>query len=352
MPKTVNPDPAWTDTLSVPVPHETMDADDVAVPDTRLLANDKWLKKHFGDRLDALERAVWPTGLNVTLTAAETDTAQHVWRFDYAVSTSRGSVTSARLDYGDGTAPLIIGTPGTPGQVLHDYPDTGGSYTATLTATNSEGMTQTAQRVITVADPTPDPDPDPAPEPEPQTYSSVMVYSEALDFPDGSTTPMTAGQTGGRVRAIYPRFEAPAGELAWTNEGSQALPRAITAKSYETSDGSGGEVHYFRDTDACMLDISPAGAGGSAVQVQLQFSSPPVGHSVYLEYGGTGAPLDGAGEFAWTDSQVLTMPITASVAFELDSALLTRGESKLLITVSNQGEAEPAPVLSSVTVTA
>ncbi|MFC6592428.1 PKD domain-containing protein [Deinococcus lacus] len=153
MPKTVNPNPAWTDTLDVPVPHETMDADDVAVPDTRLLANDKWLRKEFGARLDALERAVWPTSLNVGLTATETDAARHVWRFDYALSTNRGTVTAARLNFGDGSQEVTLSNPGAPGSLTHDYPDTGGTYTATLTATTSEGVTQAAQRRVTVAAP-------------------------------------------------------------------------------------------------------------------------------------------------------------------------------------------------------
>lgn len=180
MPKTVNPDPDWTDTLEMPLPHETMDSADVAVPDTRLLANDKWLKKEFGARLDALERAVWPTSIQAELTASETDPATHIWRFEYSLSTNRGSISTATLDFGDGSPVVTLSNPGTPGFVTHDYPDAGASYTAVLSVQTSEGASQRVERVVAVrgvTEPTPT---EPAPT-EPTLAVGRILANKAPD---------------------------------------------------------------------------------------------------------------------------------------------------------------------------
>lgn len=340
MPKTVNPDPDWTDTLEVPLPHETMDSGDVAVPDTRLLANDKWLKKEFGARLDALERAMWPTTIQAELTASETDSSAHIWRFEYSLSTNRGTIASATLDFGDGRPVVTLSNPGTPGFVTHDYPDVDASYTAVLNVETSEGASQRVEQVVVIGNAI-----SPA---EPQPYVSVNVYSESIDFPEDSPIPHTTGQTGGRARSIYPNVSGVNGDASWVDEGSQPLPRAIKARFYDITTTEG--YHNFRDTNAFLLDISGTGGAESAVEVQATFGTAPSGSTLYLEYGGNGAAIDQYGEFAWTDSVVLEMPITANVALSLDPVLLARGQSRLIFTVSNQGEADTLPVLDSVNI--
>lgn len=339
MPKTVNPDPNWTDTLEVPLPHETMDSGDVAVPDTRLLANDKWLKKEFGARLDALERAVWPTTIRAELTASETDPANHIWRFEYSLSTNRGTIASATLDFGDGSPVVTLSNPAQPGFVTHDYPDAGATYTAVLSVQTSEtaAAARVAQVVVmgSAAGPAPT-DPNPT-APTTVEASNLTLYNLAgqTSSSTGDNSGIYTPEPGYRLRELHTGYAgtnyysyAP---HTWTS-AAQPLPGAIYCE-YEIYREDDRPTEYSWDTAALGATLTPStGSGTATVTVRLQASGQT--GELYLEYGGNGNGFAG-GEMQWTDSQVLKQAVAAdTVQFTVDRAALARGNNMLFLSTN------------------
>lgn len=336
MPKTVNPDPEWTDTLEMPLPHETMDSADVAVPDTRLLANDKWLKKEFGARLDALERALWPTTIRAELTASETDSSAHIWRFEYSLSTNRGTITSATLDFGDGSPVVTLNNPGMPGFVTHDYPDVNASYTAVLNVQTSDGASQRVEHAVNIGAAAPGTN-------DPATITSVALYTlkgqTARSQPDNSD--LYTPDPGYRLRELHTGYAGPNyysyAPHDWSVAAAQSLPQAIHcyASVYRDPDGA-ADTQYDWDTVAASATIQPSSAG--PVRVTISLMSFPDPSTLWLEYGGNGPGFAGT-EMLWTDSQVLSaQPQGPTVQFELDRDLLLRGEGMIFLS-SSRGNA-------------
>lgn len=160
--------------------------------------------------------------------------------FDASGSTpGDAALTSWTWDFGDGTT-------GTGSKTAHDYAKAG-TYTVKLTVQDADGLTGTASRTVTVAEPAPEPQP--APEPEP----GVLV-DDAFD------------RTGSG-------FGSPGEGMAWSPWGSKA--------TLSTADGA-GSIAWSAAGASASARLTGLSALDSDVRTAVRFADAPTGGGGYF----------------------------------------------------------------------